>query len=180
MAKDVAAGLVAARKASAYIRFVSGSPPAEMRVTFAGAKILPTDTPTADVAKLLRGAGLRPTRQRVALAHLLFAEGDRHITAEALHEEAIARKVPVSLATVYNTLHQFTEAGLLREVAVEGAKTYFDTNTSNHYHFFCEHSGRLMDISTGKIRIEGLPEAPDGMAISRVDVLVRLVSKTGR
>jgi Fur family iron response transcriptional regulator len=151
-----------------------------MRVTFAGAKILPTDTTIADVAKLLRGAGLRPTRQPVALAHLLFAEGDRHITAEALHEEAIARKVPVSLATVYNTLHQFTEAGLLREVAVEGAKTYFDTNTSNHYHFFCEHSGRLMDISTGKIRIEGLPEAPDGMAISRVDVLVRLVSKTGR
>jgi Fur family iron response transcriptional regulator len=85
--------------------------------------------------------------------------------------------VPCSLATVYNTLHQFTEAGLLREVAVEGAKTYFDTNTSNHYHFFCEHSGKLMDISTGSIRIEGLPEAPEGMAISRVDVLVRLVGK---
>jgi Fur family transcriptional regulator, iron response regulator len=83
----------------------------------------------------------------------------------------------VSLATVYNTLHQLTEAGLLREVAVEGAKTYFDTNTSNHYHFFCEHSGRLMDISTGSIQIEGLPEAPEGKAISRVDVLVRLVDK---
>jgi Fur family transcriptional regulator, iron response regulator len=131
----------------------------------------------ADVAKVLREAGLRPTRQRVALAHLLFAGGDRHITAEILHEEALARKVPVSLATVYNTLHQFTRAGLLREVAVEGAKAYFDTNTSNHYHFFCEHSGKLMDIATGAIRIEGLPEAPEGMTISRVDVLVRLVDK---
>jgi Fur family iron response transcriptional regulator len=116
----------------------------------------------------------------VALAHLLFSEGDRHVTAETLHEEALAKKVPVSLATVYNTLHQFTEAGLLREVAVEGAKTYFDTNTSNHYHFFCEQSGTLMDIATGSIRIEGLPEAPDGMTISRVDVLVRLVDKQSR
>jgi len=132
---------------------------------------------TGNVAELLRGAGLRPTRQRVALARLLFAEGDRHVTAERLHEEALASKVPVSLATVYNTLHQFTEAGLLREVAVEGAKTYFDTNTSNHYHFFCERSGKLLDIDTGAIRIEGLPEAPEGMTISRVDVLVRLVDK---
>ena len=132
-----------------------------------------------DVAELLRGAGLRPTRQRVALASLLFAEGDRHVTAEWLHEEALASKVPVSLATVYNTLHQFTEAGLLREVAVEGARTYFDTNTSNHYHFFCERSGQLLDIDTDDIRIEGLPEAPEGMAISRVDVLVRLIKKNG-
>jgi len=141
---------------------------------------LSTELSQGNVAKLLRGAGLRPTRQRVALAHLLFAEGDRHVTAETLHEEALTKKVPVSLATVYNTLHQFTEAGLLREVAVEGAKIYFDTNTSNHYHFFCEHSGRLLDIATGSIRIEGLPEAPDGMAISRVDVLVRLVDKQSR
>jgi Fur family iron response transcriptional regulator len=141
---------------------------------------LPSEKPHGDIAKLLRGAGLRPTRQRVALAYLLFAAGDRHVTAETLHEEAIARKVPVSLATVYNTLHQFTEVGLLREVAVEGAKTYFDTNTSNHYHFFCEHSGQLMDIETGAIRIEGLPQAPDGMTISRVDVLVRLVDKLNR
>ncbi|MBC8012607.1 MAG: transcriptional repressor [Methyloceanibacter sp.] len=140
----------------------------------------PSETTQGTVAKILRSAGLRPTRQRVALANLLFAEGDRHVTAETLHEEAQARKVPVSLATVYNTLHQFTEVGLLREVAVEGAKTYFDTNTSNHYHFFCEHSGTLMDISTGAIRIEGLPEAPEGMAISRVDVLVRLVDKPRR
>ena len=138
---------------------------------------LPAELTPADVAKVLREAGLRPTRQRVALAHLLFAGGDRHVTAETLHEEALARKVPVSLATVYNTLHQFTQAGLLREVAVEGAKAYFDTNTSNHYHFFCEHSGKLMDIATGSIRIEGLPEAPEGTTVSRVDVLVRLVDK---
>jgi Fur family transcriptional regulator, iron response regulator len=116
----------------------------------------------------------------VALARLLFEGGDHHVTAEFLHEEAQSRKVPVSLATVYNTLHQFTEAGLLREVAVEGAKAYFDTNTSNHYHFFCEHSGKLLDIDTAAIRIEGLPEAPDGMAISRVDVLVRLVTDRRR
>lgn len=138
---------------------------------------LPAELTPADVARVLRQAGLRPTRQRLALAHLLFAGGDRHVTAEMLHEEALARKVRVSLATVYNTLHQFTGAGLLREVAVEGARAYFDTNTSNHYHFFCEHSGRLMDIATGSIRIEGLPEAPEGMTISRVDVLVRLVDK---
>jgi len=131
---------------------------------------------THDIAERLRAARLRPTRQRVALARLLFDGCDRHVTAEVLHEEAIARKVPVSLATVYNTLHQFTEVGLLREVAVEGAKTYFDTNTSNHYHFFCETSGKLVDIETASIRIEGLPQAPDGMAISRVDVLVRLVA----
>jgi Fur family iron response transcriptional regulator len=153
---------------------------AQMHRPPSGTHKLPTETTQGDVAKLLRAAGLRPTRQRVALAHLLFASGDRHVTAETLHEEALARKVPVSLATVYNTLHQFTEAGLLREVAVEGAKTYFDTNTSNHYHFFCEHSGTLLDIATGAIRIEGLPEAPDGMTISRVDVLVRLVEKRGR
>ncbi len=122
----------------------------------------------------LRGAGLRPTRQRLALAQLLFGSGDRHVTAEALHEEAIRNQVPVSLATVYNTLHQFTAAGLLREVAVEGARTHFDTNTSNHYHFFCEDSGALSDIPEGEIEVSGLPSAPEGMRIARVDVLVRV------
>jgi Fur family iron response transcriptional regulator len=136
---------------------------------------LPAEPTFADVAKVLYEAGLRPTRQRVALAHLLFAGGDRHVTAEELHEEALARKVPVSRATVYNTLHQFATAGLLREV--EGPKAYFDTNTSNHYHFFCEDSGELMDIATASIRIEGLPKAPKGTTISRVDVLIRLVNK---
>lgn len=129
------------------------------------------------IPDLLRDAGLRPTRQRMALAELLFAKGDRHLTAERLHEEAVSNNVPVSLATVYNTLHQFTEAGLLREVAVEGAKTYFDTNTSNHYHFFYEPDGVLMDIPTAELDVHGLPEPPEGMAISRIDVLVRLVRK---
>jgi Fur family iron response transcriptional regulator len=130
-----------------------------------------------NIPDTLRHASLRPTRQRVALAELLFAKGDRHLTAERLHEEAVSNNVPVSLATVYNTLHQFTEAGLLREVAVEGAKTYFDTNTSNHYHFFYEPDGVLMDIPTDGLNVEGLPEPPEGMAVSRVDVLVRLVKK---
>jgi Fur family iron response transcriptional regulator len=133
-----------------------------------------------DIAERLRAAGLRPTRQRVSLARLLFEGGDRHVSAELLHEEALSQNVPVSLATVYNTLHQFTQVGLLREVAVEGAKAYFDTNTSNHYHFFCEDTGKLMDIETGGIRIEGIPKAPEGMAVSRVDVLVRLVDTRRR
>ena len=130
-----------------------------------------------DLHDMLRAAGLRPTRQRLALAGMLFGLGDRHVTAEILHEEAVQERVPVSLATVYNTLHQFTEAGLLREVAVEGSKTYFDTNTSNHCHFFCEDDGSLMDIDPGPLRIDGLPEPPENMEISRIDVLVRLVPK---
>jgi Fur family iron response transcriptional regulator len=130
-----------------------------------------------NVPDVLRDAGLRPTRQRVALAELLFAKGDRHLTAERLHEDALTNDVPVSLATVYNTLHQFTEAGLLREVAVEGSKTYFDTNTSNHYHFFFEPDGVLMDIPTDNLTIEGLPDLPEGMKVSQVDVIVRLVEK---
>ncbi|GAB4239841.1 MAG: Fur family transcriptional regulator [Methyloligellaceae bacterium] len=129
------------------------------------------------VRDLLREAGLRPTRQRLALAEILFAKGDRHLTAEALHEEALAAAVPVSLATVYNTLHQFTDAGLLREVAVEGSKTYFDTNTSNHYHFYCDRDGVLMDIPVGELTVDGLPDPPEGMEISRIDVLVHLSDK---
>lgn len=127
-----------------------------------------------DIGRLLREAGLRPTRQRMALAARLFDGEDRHVTAEMLFEEVQAQNLPVSLATVYNTLHQFTAAGLLREVAVEGSKTYFDTNTSNHYHFLCEQSGELMDIGHGEITVQGVPQVPEGMTISRVDVLVRL------
>lgn len=138
---------------------------------------MPQGSHGKSVPELLRTAGLRPTRQRTALAELLFAKGDRHLTAERLHEEAVGKNVPVSLATVYNTLHQFTKAGLLREVAVEGAKTYFDTNTSNHYHFFCERDGVLMDIPSDDLMVQGLPTPPEGMQISRVDVLVRLVEK---
>jgi Fur family iron response transcriptional regulator len=128
----------------------------------------------------LRMSGLRPTRQRVALADLLFGRGDRHFTAEMLHAEAIGRGIPVSLATVYNTLHQFVEAGLLREVAVESSKTYFDTKTSNHFHFFIEGEGTLVDIDVPDLSVDHLPEPPEGMEITRVDVLVRIAPKRER
>ena len=129
---------------------------------------------TKDIPKLLRSARLRPTRQRVALGTLLFSEGDRHVTAEVLHSEVVAVGERVSLATVYNTLHQFCRAGLLRELAVDGAKAYFDTNTSNHSHFFIESEGKVMDIPGKDIRVDGLPVPPEGMEISHIDVVVRL------
>jgi Fur family iron response transcriptional regulator len=129
----------------------------------------------AGVADLLRKAGLRPTRQRMALGFLLFGQRDRHVTAEILHAEAVRAGERVSLATVYNTLHQFKRAGLLRELAIEGAKTYFDTNTSNHNHFYLEREGQLKDIPGDAIRVDGLPEPPEGTKISHIDVVVRLV-----
>jgi Fur family iron response transcriptional regulator len=122
-------------------------------------------------------AGLRPTRQRLALSALLFGQGERHITAEMLHAEAMHSGISVSLATIYNTLNQFTQAGLLREVAVEGSKTYYDTNTSDHFHFFFEKDGSLVDIEAGNVRIDNLPAPPEGTEISRVDILVRLSAK---
>lgn len=131
----------------------------------------------AEVEQRVRDAGLRPTRQRVALANLLFAKGDRHLSAEELHEEALSAGVPVSLATVYNALHQFTEAGLLRILAVEGARTYFDTNTSDHHHFFIEGENTIFDIAAGPVRVTDLPEPPEGMEIANVDIIVRLRPK---
>ena len=130
-----------------------------------------------ELSERLRSSGLRPTRQRLALATLLFGSGDRHVTAELLHGEALASGEHVSLATVYNTLHQFTQAGLLRELAIDGAKAYFDTNTSNHNHFFHEQDGELIDIPSNSIRVDGLPEPPEGTRISHIDVVVRLVAK---
>src|SRR5690349_14877895 len=122
------------------------------------------------VSLLLRKAGLRPTRQRLALGALLFEGGDRHVTAELLHAEAVAVGHHVSLATVYNTLHQFKRAGLLRELAIDGAKAYFDTNTSNHNHFFVETQGELVDIPSNTIKVDGLPQPPPGMRVSHIDV----------
>ena len=130
-----------------------------------------------DLHDILRRAGLRPTRQRLALSGLLFGSHDRHVTAEQLHAEAVAAGERVSLATVYNTLHQFKHAGLLRELAIDGAKTYFDTNTSNHNHFFIEREGKLVDIPGDDIRIDGLPEPPEGMRIAHIDLIVRLTRK---
>jgi Fur family iron response transcriptional regulator len=134
--------------------------------------------PVHELRKRLREAGLRPTRQRIALGWLLFAKGDRHITAEMLFEEASGARVRLSLATVYNTLHQFTEAGLLREIAVEGPKTYFDTNTCDHHHFLIEGSNQLFDFPTACLELVRLPEIPEGMEVARVDVVVRLRKKS--
>ncbi|MBB4065880.1 iron response transcriptional regulator IrrA [Gellertiella hungarica] len=136
-----------------------------------------TATAPATAEMRLRRSGLRPTRQRIALADLLFAKGDRHLTVEELHEEAVAAGVPVSLATVYNTLHQFTEAGMIRVLAVESARTYFDTNVSDHHHFFVEGRNEVLDIPVSNITIGNLPDAPEGMEIAHVDVVIRLRPK---
>lgn len=127
-----------------------------------------------DTIALLRAAKLRPTRQRRALAELLLGHGDRHVTAERLHEEARRAGVKVSLATVYNTLHQFTEVGLLRELVVDSGRAYFDTNTTHHHHFFDEDTGALIDIPGDAVAVKTLPHVPDGQQISRVDVIVRV------
>lgn len=127
-----------------------------------------------DLTEKLRNAGLRPTQQRLALANLLFGKGDRHVCAEDLHAEAVKAKMPVSLATVYNTLNQFKSAGLLRELAIEGDRSYFDTNTSNHFHFFDNEKRALMDIEAGGISVVGMPVVPKGKIIDRIDVIVRL------
>ena len=125
------------------------------------------------IAKLKR-AGLRPTRQRTALAKLLFETEDRHVSAEDLHGEARASGIGVSLATIYNTLHQFTNSGLMREVVIEAGRSYFDTNTGDHHHFFHEDTGRLEDIPSDRINVSALPSAPEGTEVSRVDVVVRV------
>jgi Fur family iron response transcriptional regulator len=125
----------------------------------------------------LRQAGLRPTRQRMALASLLYAKGDRHVTVEELHEEASTAGIDVSLATVYNTLHQFTEARMIRVLAVEGSRTYFDTNVSDHHHFFIEGRNEVLDIPLSNLSIANLPAPPEGMEIAHVDVVIRLREK---
>ncbi len=126
---------------------------------------------------VLRMAGLRPTRQRIALAELLFTGGHRHVSAEQLHMEADNAGVRVSLATVYNALHQFRKSGLLREVTVDAARSYFDTDTSDHHHFFVEDEQRVIDIPSDSITIKGLPDAPKGMEVAHVDLVVRLRRK---
>jgi len=138
-----------------------------------------TGCPWHDVKAKLREVGLRPTRQRMALGFILFAKGDRHITAEMLYEEAARARVPVSLATVYNTLHQFTEAGLLRQVAVDGSKAYFDTNNTQHHHFFVEGDNDLLDIPSDQVVVGAAPTPPEGYEIARIDVVVRLRRKRG-
>jgi Fur family iron response transcriptional regulator len=130
--------------------------------------------PQAIALGRLRAAGLRPTRQRVALARLLLENGNRHVTAEQLHGEAQAAGIQVSLATVYNTLHQFIYCGMLREVVVEPGRAYFDTNIDDHHHFFCESSGMLQDIPIELVSVGALPPPPAGAEIRRVDVIIRI------
>jgi Fur family iron response transcriptional regulator len=129
--------------------------------------------------ELLREAGLRPTHQRMALAHILFSAGNRHVTAEMLYDEALKANMPLSLATVYNTLKQFTEAGLLSQISVggSGAKSFFDTNPSEHHHFFVQDEDALLDIPAAAAMIDKLPQAPEGFEIVRVAVVVRLRRK---
>lgn len=133
-----------------------------------------TTRPYTEALDLLKSSGLRPTRQRLALARLLFENGNRHVTAEQLHSEAQTSNFRVSLATVYNTLHQFTNVDLLREVVVEPGRSYFDTNVENHHHFFHEDSGRLVDINEESVKLDELPQPPNGTDVHRVDVIIRV------
>ena len=130
--------------------------------------------PRFNVKAKLREVGLRPTQQRMVLCWFLFGKGDRHVTAEMLCKEAMHAKFPVSLATVYNTLHQFTEVGLLRQIAVSSAKAYFDTNNSEHHHFFIEDNDELLDIPGAGVAMGKTPTPPEGYEIDRIDVVVRL------
>ncbi|MGH1575672.1 iron response transcriptional regulator IrrA [Planktotalea sp.] len=132
-------------------------------------------TPQNRAADWLAGAGLRPTRQRLALADLLVGDGNhRHVTAESLFASAKGQGESVSLATVYNTLRAFCEVGLVQEVTVDGSKSYFDTNTHDHPHFYWEDEGRLSDADASKLEIASLPDVPEGMEIAKVDVVIRL------
>ena len=141
---------------------------------------VPAACPISAVKSRLRSVGLRPTRQRMALGWLLFAKGDRHVCAEMLYVEALRAREPLSLATVYNTLRQFSEVGLLRQVSVSGPKTFFDTNVSEHHHFYNEDDETVVDIPGSEIQVSGLPVAPEGMVVSSVEVIVRLRRADGK
>ena len=136
-----------------------------------------TCRPFTGAVDRLTAAGLRPTRQRLGLARLLFEGGNRHITAEQLHREATDGGVKVSLATVYNTLNQFTKVGLLREVAVAAGRAYFDTNTSAHYHLFNEDTGELFDVPGDSVVLSVLPEMPENTVIGNIDVVFHIRNK---
>ncbi len=136
-----------------------------------------SERPFAPAVAALKAAGLRPTRQRVQLMRVLQEGGHRHLTAEQLRAQAHAAGFEVSLATIYNTLNQFTQNGLLREVVVEPGRSYFDTNTGPHHHFYFEAEGRLQDIPVADVALTALPAAPEGMRVARVDVVVRVTPK---
>ena len=127
-----------------------------------------------NVIARLRDVNLRPTCQRIALAKMLFEGDDRHITAEMLHQETQKTNTRISLATIYNTLNQFSSAGLLREIVVDSQRCYFDTNTTDHHHFFFEKTNELKDIAVGDVVLAIVPLAPAGTVIKRIDVVVRV------
>ncbi|MBI1276317.1 transcriptional repressor [bacterium] len=125
----------------------------------------------------LKEAGLRPTQQRVLLARKIWGTGHRHITAECLYQEVRDSEGSVSLATVYNTLHQFTEAGLLKEIRIDGDRCMYDTNVCAHHHFMNIETGVLQDIAFGDIQVSAIPDAPEGTCVSGIEVIVRIKSK---
>jgi len=155
---------------------IQSSPASFDRVTAASNELF-AQPRASQMRSRLREIGLRPTRTRVALGSILFGKGDRHVTAEMLFEEARQISISVSLATVYNTLHQFTEVGLLRQVAIESSKSYFDTNNTEHHHYYLEDRHELMDIPPTDVAVGEIPVPPAGYEIDRVDVVVRLRRK---
>ena len=131
--------------------------------------------PFTCVVTKLKNAGLRPTKQRIALARMLFEqEKGYHITAEKLHKDALNKGISVSLATIYNTLNQFTESNLIREIVVDGGQSYFDSNIIEHHHFYYEKTRRLEDVPDGFLDVTNIPKAPENTNISRIDIIVRL------
>lgn len=135
----------------------------------------------AEAMRQLKGAGLRPTRQRLSILSMLLDTAPRHVTAEELFQEVRQAGIPVSLATIYNTLNQFTQAGLMGEVVVGSGQSYFDTDPSSHCHYFDKSTGEIYDIPGDVVTITHLPEPPPGKEIERIDVVVRIKnSKNGR
>ncbi|QGM47304.1 iron response transcriptional regulator IrrA [Methylocystis heyeri] len=147
---------------------------APIRMREAPAKSAPTES---ELKTRLRSVGLRPTVQRLSLSRLLFGKGDRHVSAEALHAEAREAGLQMSLSTVYNSLNQFARAGLLREIAVQGPRTYFHTRTSPHHHFMDQATGRMFDAPDSSVEFSRLPAPPEGMEIVGCDVIIRLRPK---
>ncbi len=133
-----------------------------------------TSSNQTDLLNQLRNAGLRPTQQRVAIAETLFEKGHRHVSAEMVFDEMQQGSTKISLATIYNTLNQFKEVGLLRQIAIDSNKSYFDTNTGPHHHYYYENESKLVDIPQDSICVSGLPDIPEGMEIDHIDVVVRL------
>ncbi|MBN9061778.1 MAG: transcriptional repressor [Rhizobiales bacterium] len=127
------------------------------------------------VVRILKRAGLRPTRQRIALGVLIYGDEHRHLTADHLHRQAIETGSPLSLATVYNTLSQFEKAGLIRKISLIRGRAYYDTDPGDHCHCYVEAEDRIIDIPRDRIRFTRLPEPPPGYEISKIDVVIRLI-----